>query len=317
MDKTFLSTDPNKEQHFLRAKGHPFGRYENHVPFFRGIPPYIVHFFFIQALLSTDTPLDSINFAQPGEIITLHVLLLLHQALTQRSSTLPLTLTLEPASTAQRFAKSYRDGQARIIHAVRAELESAINALRVPPHQPLPARSALLSLPNGLAALRAEYPDAAAVFERGVQKHNLLSPATQSLKWTLLLIIYASLILTNTHNASGTNAPLLASLTAAHALPALEDGIDDLDTYTFLDAHLGDFVALPGQAARAPTEVLDRLGLMFVAHDDAAFVPGPTRDLGARLLMWGMRVQGDAVVRVLGEMCLFVGMGRGEWLGGA
>ncbi|KAJ4307631.1 hypothetical protein N0V94_009667, partial [Neodidymelliopsis sp. IMI 364377] len=105
MDTAFLSTDPNNEQHFLRAKDHPFGRYNNHVPFFRGIPPYIVHFFFIQALLSSETPLDDINIEHPGDRLTLQVLTLIHQALTQRSSTLPLTSRLEPQTAPQKFAK--------------------------------------------------------------------------------------------------------------------------------------------------------------------------------------------------------------------
>src|SRR5690242_9168492 len=151
MDTSFLQTDPNKGQHFLRAKGHPFGRYDNHVPFFRGLPPYIVHFFYIQTVLSCDINPDDIDTERPGERITLHVLTLLHQALTQRSSTLPLAFAAEPNNVKQRFAKTYRDGQAKIIHAVRSELQSAIDSLLLPPNTPtLPQRSYLLPLSSGL-----------------------------------------------------------------------------------------------------------------------------------------------------------------------
>ncbi|XPS92274.1 hypothetical protein M3J09_001673 [Ascochyta lentis] len=322
MDKAFLSTDPNKEQHFLRAEGHPFGRYDNCVPFFQGIPPYIVHFFFIQTLLSTETALDEVKVERPEERITLQVLVLLHQALTQRSSTLPLTLSTSPANTKQRFAKTYRDGQARIIHAVRLELQSAIDALLVPQHSTtLPHRSSsLLPLPTALAALHAEYPSAATHFTQGMQKHNLShSPHDSRLTWTLLLITYASLILTNASNASGLNAELLERLGAAHPLPHLEDGIEDGETYSFLDEHVADFLAL--DAGLDPCQVLDELGLSFV-EQGGAFVDGPTENLGVRLMMWGMGVVQDGVLAVAGvgeggvEMCLFVGSrdGMGEWM---
>jgi hypothetical protein len=322
MDTSFLQTDPNKEQHFLRAKDHPFGRYENHVPFFRGIPPYIVHFFFIQTILSLEISLDTFDMDKPGERITLQILILLHQALTQRSFTLPLALDLQPKNTKQRFAKSYRDGQARIIHAVRTELQSTIDALRVPPNTALPQRSALLTVFDGLAALRAEYPAAAARFETGLKKHGLEGPQDEQMIWTLLLITYAALILANAENASGLNSSLLTSLASSHPLPRLEDGIEDAETYTFLDSHLNDFLALEGQGEElGPTDVLDDLGLTFVkaVQGEQAFIDGPTENLGVRLLMWGMSVAQADVVPVIGqrgpEMCLFVkSEGGGAWM---
>lgn len=325
MDNSFLQTDPNKEQHFLRAKGHPFGRYQNHVPFFRGLPPYIVHFFFIQTVLSNETNPADIDAERPGERITLQVLTLLHQALTQRSSTLPLSFAAEPDNVKQRFAKTYRDGQAKIIHAVRSELQSAIDALRTAPNTPLPQHSALLTISNGLAALRTEYPTAAAKFSAGMQKHNLVSPQDSRLIWTLLLITYAALILTNADNASGDNSPLLTSLTSVHPLPRVEDGIEDAETYSFLDEHLDDFLALGGQRDQlGPSDVLDDLGETFVKASDGevAFIDGPTENLGVRLLMWGMSVVQADVVSVVGqqhdgvEMCLFVRAGGsdGKWM---
>ena len=171
MDTSFLSTDPNKEQHFLRAADHPFGRYSNTIPFFQGIPPYIVHFFFIQTILSLDLDSRVIDPNNPGERITLQVWTLLHQALTQRSASLPLPLALSPKNTKQRFAKTYRDGQASIIHAVRTELLSAITSL-LPSSPTLPTHSILLTLSSGLAALRAEYPAVTSTFSDGLSKHG-------------------------------------------------------------------------------------------------------------------------------------------------
>ncbi|KAF1930107.1 SET domain-containing protein [Didymella exigua CBS 183.55] len=322
MDTSFLQTDPNKEQHFLRAKGHPFGRYENHISFFRGIPPYIVHFFFIQTVLSLDLDLANINIAKPGERITLQVLTLLHQALTQRSSTLPLTLPLEPTNTKQRFAKSYRDGQAAVIHAVRSDLSSAISTLLIPSTTALPPRSALLTQPNGLAALRAEYPAAALTFEAGLRKYNLNDAQDDRLVWSLLLVAYAALILTNAENAGALNSDLLARLASAHPLPRVEDGIEDAETYGFLDEHLCDFLVLEGQqGGLGPGDVLDDLGVTFVKGPDGAgaFISEPTENLGVRLIMWAMSVAQADVVSVAGErtaeMCLFVrGEGEGVWL---
>ncbi|KAJ4381811.1 hypothetical protein N0V86_003176 [Didymella sp. IMI 355093] len=317
MDTSFLQTDPNKEQHFLRAKDHPFGRYSNNIPFFRGIPPYIVHFFFIQTILSLELDLQDIDVANPEERITLQVLTLLHQALTQRSSTLPLTLTLEPRNTKQHFAKTYRDGQAAIIHAVRTELSTAVSAL-LPSTTSLPARSALLTPSTGLAALRAEYPAAARKFDAGLTTHAL-SAQDPRLLWPLLLVTYASLILTNAENASGETSGLLTRLTGAHPLPRVEDGIEDAETYAFLDAHLDDFVELAGQSEEwGVSDVLDDLGETFVESEEgSAFITGATENLGVRLVMWGMSVAAADVVSVIGqegaEMCLFV---RGEGRGG-
>lgn len=317
MDTSFLKTDPNKEQHFLRAKGHPFGRYKNNVPFFRGIPPYIVHFFFIQTMLSLELHLPDTNTEQPEERVTLQILVLLHQALAQRSSTLPLDLPIRPQNAKQRFAKFYRDGQARIIHSVRNELSSAITALRIPPTTTLPTRSALLTLSNGLAALRAEYPTAARTFDAGLTKHGLNDAQDEHLVWSLLLVTYASLILTNADNASGHTSTLLTRLTAHHPLPQVEDGIHDADTYAFLDEHIDDFVAL--HTDMQASHVLDDLGETFVPANagEHAFVDGPTENLGVRLCMWGLSVVQADVVPVLAEdgrrldMCLFV-RGEGE-----
>ncbi|KAJ4307356.1 hypothetical protein N0V94_009755, partial [Neodidymelliopsis sp. IMI 364377] len=94
-----------------------------------------------------------------------------------------------------------------------------------------------------------------------METHSLSSPADDSILWSLLLITYASLILTNASSAAGLNATWLLRLTTSHPLPELEDGIEDAETYGFLDEHLGDFLRLEGQEkAEGPAEVLDSLG---------------------------------------------------------
>jgi hypothetical protein len=317
MDKTFLETDPNTEQHFLRAKAHPFGRYNNHIPFFRGIPPYIVHFFFIQTLLALEKTPDEINIEHPGDRITLQVLVLLHQALSQRCSTLPITFDKTPQNEKQRYAKVYRNSQARIIHSVRNELGAAIDTLRVPSNTTPPHRPALLTVSNALAALRVEYPDAASRLEAGISKHKLQGPGDERLIWTIVLITYAALVLTRPDVSDGA---WLAVLTSAHTLPRLEDGIEDAETYGFLDEHLGDFLELPTpETGLGPTDVLDDLGMTFV-EGKGNFIDGPTENLGVRLLMWGMNVAQAEVLPVSGEgqthMCLYITHGNGgaEWI---
>lgn len=300
MSKDFLATDPNKEQHFLRAKDHPFGRYDNHIPFFRSLPPYIVHFFFIQTIITLEIDMSSVDVAKPGPRITLQVLVLLHQALTQRCSTLPLHLQQEPQNDKQKFAKIYRDTQARIIHSVRCELQAAITKLRGPSDQ---SSRVLHCIPDVLATFGSDLPKTAKRFDEALGQHGLRVPEAEGMVWTILLtVLIATMLTTQNANDIPTFAPL-RDLCARHALPALEDGIEDADTYTFIDEHLGDFLSLPSTDPDAsPSDVLDELGLTFVNQpaDSTAsvFINGRTENLGPRIIMWAMRVVEQDVVPV-------------------
>jgi hypothetical protein len=313
MSMDFLTTDSNKEQHFLRARGHPFGRYDNHIPFFRGIPPYIVHFFFIQVVITLELDVNTVDVAKPGARITLQVLALLHQALTQRSSTLPVQIRQQPKNEKQKYAKAYRDGQAKIIHAVRQELQTAITRLRTltadSPHR------ILHSMGDSLATFDAELPTQAQRFASGLEKHGLLRSESESLTWTLLLTVLVATMLTTANQPNNNTFTMLHTLCATHPLPALEDGIGDAETYTFVDEHLGDFLHLASSDPEAtPTDVLDDLGLTFVnqSADTGAsvFINGRTKNLGARVIMWAMQVTEQDVVSVLEEgvakKCLYV-----------
>lgn len=321
MSTDFLSKDPNTEHHFLRAKGHPFGRYKNCVPFFRGVPPYIVHFFFIQTLLSLELEVQDIDLQRPGVRITLQVLTLLHQAMTQRSQSLPLSIPQEPQNDKQRYAKIYRDGQAKIIHSIRLELQSAIDRSRAPTDQIPPKRGVLVTADQAIATLAAELPTSKSqYFNAGIKKHNL---AEESLIWTLLLVTLVAHSLT--HEESLITV-WLRTLYTHHPLPSLEDGIEEVDTHTFVDENIADFLTLPGQDDNTDlTEKLDNIGEKFayVGNEKPSLLSGPTENLGARIIMWAMKVVEREVLPILDDTgvrkYMYLkpwqeGAGEDEWL---
>jgi hypothetical protein len=320
MSPDFLATDPNKEQHFLRSRRHPFGRYDNHVPFFRGVPSYVVHFFFIQSVVTLDLDVNTIDVTRPGARITLQVLVLLYQALTQRCSTLPVQMAQEPQNDRQKYAKYYRDGQAKIIHAVRRELQAAIIRLRTP--KAGSSHRILYSVGDVLTTFEADLPTQAQKFVAGLEQHDLIRSQNEGLTWTLLLTVFLATMLTTGSDTDNNVFTILRSLCAKHPLPALEDGIEDAETYTFADENLGDFLRLKSPDPDAtPTDVLDDLGLTFVdrpADSDASvFISGRTENLGARIIMWAMKVVEQEVVPVCEEgivkKCLYVEGGEG-WM---
>ncbi|KAF2036712.1 SET domain-containing protein [Setomelanomma holmii] len=315
MSTDFLNGDPDHEQHFLRAPGHPFGRYDSCIPFFRGIPPYIVHFFFIQSLLTLDIDIRQLKIARPGARVTLQVLILLHQAISQRCSNLPLTLPRQPTNVKQTFAKIYRDGQAKIIHSIRIELRSVIARLRAPFAQVPPARPALLSPTEALLTSAAELPlFESQRFKEGLDKHDLHSLADDRMVWTLWLICVGTYQLTNLLGPDSLIHDWLRTIYTQHPLSQLEEGIEDADTYSFVDGHLADFLDVPGhEDEREISEALDSIGEKFRSMDankEPVLVMGPVENLGARIIMWGMKVVDAEMVNVMDEngqrACLYV-----------
>lgn len=301
MDADFLNKDPNAEQQFLRPKGHPFGRYRNRVPFFCGIPPFIVHFFFVQALLSLELDVQEVNVQTPGPKITLHILTLLHQALSQRSRPLPLAVPLQPQNDKQRYGKIYRDGQAKIVHSVCHELQTALDRIRAPRDKVLLQLPTLVTPAEVLATLANR--SIVQRFKSGLEKHDLQSTADDALIWTLLLTcLAASLLIGEDHEGKLINE-WLCTLYANYTLPTLEDGIEDADTYTFVDESLADFLHLQGHEDKEDlTETLDTIGENMGSLKDnlgdykSVLVRGPTENLGARIIMWSMKVvQGELI----------------------
>lgn len=320
MNADFLKKDQTNEQQFLRAKGHPFGRYENAVPFFRGIPPFIVHSFFVQTLLTLNIDLSSIDIQRPGPRMTARVLALLHHAISMRCSTLPLSNELTPENDKQRYAQIYRNGQAKLVHSIRQELASALHKLQPSPSiNAEPSCSVLVSLQQALSTLKLAQLQK---FQSGMPKHSLISPQDDTILWTLVLIVSIAHRLTSSNQPASTGiAPYLTSrFLTAHPLPSIEDGITDAETYTFIDENIADFLNL-GSSDSSPTDTLDDLGLTFVnqPHDsqENVFVNGKTENLGVRIIMWAMNVVEREIVPVWNsevgqmEMCLFC-MGKDD-----
>jgi hypothetical protein len=311
MSTDFLSGDPNTQQHFLRAKDHPFGRYTNNVTFFRGIPPYIVHFFFVQTVLSLELASQCEDFEHPGPRITLQILALLHQAIEQRSQTLPLSTTQQPRNDKQKYAKMYRDGQAKIIHSVRLELQAAIDFVRAPAGQVPLTHGVLITPTEALAALATELSSSQSQrFKSGLATHSL---ANESLVWTLLLVCFVAYSLTDAYHDDSLIKAWLRTFYTRYSLPDLEDGIEDAETYTFVAEHLSDFVMLEhDDGATDVMDMVDDIGAAMrpVAQEEPALIHGKTENLSARLIMWAMKVveqevlsvREDAVVR----QCIYV-----------
>jgi hypothetical protein len=300
MSTEFLSKDPNTEQHSLRAQCHPFGRYDNCIPFFRGIPPYIVHFFFIQTLLSLELDVHDINVQKPGSRIVLQVLTFLHQAIDQRSQALPLSIPEQPQNDKQKYAKIYRDGQAKVIHSIRLELQSALDRVRIPKDETIPSsRPVLLSAVETLATLSTNEFQR---FKSGITKHNL--EHNESLIWTLLLVcvVTYSLVHKEDNTDSSLTTTWLRTLYTRYPLPSLEDGIEDADTYTFVDEHLADFIELGSVYDDVTTKLLD-IGDFYI-HRGEQNVPAllykKTENLDTKIIMWAMRVVEQEVVMVVG-----------------
>jgi hypothetical protein len=159
MTTSFLDGNPNNDQHYLRTQDHPFGRYENAVPFFRGIPPWIVHLHFIMTLHAHNIePADAQNWRHSSRI-TFEILRKLYEAIDKRSHALPLGGTTRStfSNDKQRYASIYRDGQAKIIHAVREELWTVLDKLMV--RNKLPSRKpAVVSTTEVLIALETHHP---------------------------------------------------------------------------------------------------------------------------------------------------------------
>lgn len=318
MSADFLQKNPDNEQHFLRAKDHLFGRYENCVPFFRGVPPYIVHFFFIQTLLSLELDVKDVNIQRPGSKITLQVLSLLHQAMTQRSQTLSLSFPQQPQNDKQWYAKIYRDGQAKIIHAIRLELEGAIGRIRAPKDEVPFEEPLLIDSNEALFALAAAPPPGAShLFRSGVAKHDFNDPADGSLIWTLLLVCFAAYSLTCEDDGMALINDWLRTLYARYPLPSLDDGIEDADTYTFVDDNIADFLRLPNHEDDGDLiEELDHIGTKYDHLSDSpeadlpALIRGKTENMGARIIMWAMKVTEQEVVPVLEDgvvrKCVYV-----------
>jgi hypothetical protein len=169
MDTSFLTAEPNEEPEYLRPEGHPFGRYESCLPFFRAIPPRIVHMFFIQALMNLNMHPEHVQADSVPSRVVLETLILTYEAIDKRSQTLPLSPERQAPfpNDKQKYATIYRDGQAKILHSIHAELKGVFDALRS--YDGVPARPVIISTTEALMLLSTQFPSHAAHFQSGLE----------------------------------------------------------------------------------------------------------------------------------------------------
>lgn len=175
MNTSFLTADVKDEPYYLRPKGHPFGRYQNRVPFFRAIPPSIIHMFYVKALMNLDLHPKDIQVNSPPSRVVLEILLIASQAMTKKSEALPLPLHAQRnfRSDKLKYATIYRDGQAKIIHAIRDELETVISNLRI--REQALRRPGIISTTEILALLSTDFPSYYTHFKAGFENQYEVS----------------------------------------------------------------------------------------------------------------------------------------------
>jgi hypothetical protein len=208
MPESSLSGDQMKEQHFLRIRGHPLGRYKNIVPCLQGFAPYLVNASFLVALHVRQLKLTDVDFPNPGARIFLATLKSLYQAIQQRCSRLPLINISNPEfpNDKQKHATIYRNGQAKVIHNIRLELRTVLEKRRV--HNAVPTNPAIITSTEALFALKGDHPEHyqdfkdALLQQWGIEVRNSAQYASdvaaadvEDLVWVLLLIVFATLTL--------------------------------------------------------------------------------------------------------------------------
>jgi hypothetical protein len=297
MATSFLDDNSNDEQHYLRTQGHPFGRYENSVPFFRGIPPFIVHLHFIMAAQNANTKLSDIDKASPPARIIFDVLLKLYEAIEMKSRPLPLasgSRTTFP-NDKQKYASIYRDGQAKIIHTIREELWTVLDKLKVRNQMP-PSKPVLISTTEALIALKSDFPKYCARFKNGLEVYYDITytnwddysnqiamleeedhPAEISI-WKILLFVSAYLFITAEAQQDTLVHRWIRALLESYPLPTLES-LEGLEP-ALNDEVLTEFV----HDSKRPVYELDN-----VTPGEHLSIPhsgGALEKLGQRVVHW-------------------------------
>jgi hypothetical protein len=97
---------------------------------------------------------------RPPSRVTFEVLWKLYEAIDRKSQALPLggAARITISSDKQRYASIYRDGQAKIIHAVREELWTVLEKLMVRNEMP-PQKPAIVSTTEVLIVLETYHPE--------------------------------------------------------------------------------------------------------------------------------------------------------------
>ncbi|CAI6320889.1 unnamed protein product [Periconia digitata] len=201
LPQSAVDSDQSVEQHFLRPRAHPFGHYENNVPWLRGIPPWIMHSTFVATVMQLGHTPENTDSRKPTGMLVLHVLLHLYEAIRVKSLLFPDSAHKSNetyANVKQQQASIYRNGQAKVIHSILAELQAVLSNLRVRDQIP-PASPALITTTEALLVLKAEYPSHHASVEDAMTKTydmSTMSAAQEQHLWVTLLCLFAYLTLT-------------------------------------------------------------------------------------------------------------------------
>ncbi|KAF2707018.1 SET domain-containing protein [Pleomassaria siparia CBS 279.74] len=308
MPASSLHGDQTKEQHFLRTRGHPLGRYENTIPCFQGFPSYLVHTSFLVALYTRQLKLSDVKFPNPGARLFLATLKTLYQAVQNRCERLPLPLAPSPAlaSDKQKYATIYRNGQANIIHTMRRELKNVLESRRV--HNQVSAEPAIVTTTEALFTLKAAFPDHYQNFKNalslqwGIEVRNSVQYANdvaeadvEDLVWVLLLIVFATITLTSHKNTLPYT--WLLDLFSAYPLPSSSSTRNE--NYLHIHKMLRKF-AKQGDSTWTAVASLDALGLgiprptgdgeLHTREKELPGYHGPIEDFREKLITWALMV---------------------------
>ncbi|KAF2642604.1 SET domain-containing protein [Massarina eburnea CBS 473.64] len=305
MPQSILEDNASAEEQFLRPRDHIFGRYENNIPWLRGIPPWVVHAAFVAICMQLGHTPSEINAHRPCGIIVLQVLSQLYEAVRMKSLSLanPAEQLLEPANVKQRYATIYRDGQAKIIDHIRTELETIISNLRIYKDELSPPGPVIVTTSETLRVLKEQHPSYFSEFQKGLKQHfdiDISESYTEQIKgqeqevWTILIFVLTYITLT-TENPKGLLHDWVLEWLEIHTLPSVA-ALPPSDPNGFDETLLGSFV----YNSPEPVSVLNNIQSTYDQPIlDARFGDLPVWDddddagldrLGDKVLAWASEV---------------------------
>jgi hypothetical protein len=190
MDVAYIKGARSRPPYYVRTRGHPFGRYTNSIPCFRGFPPYHVLANYLIALRARDKTVNDLPSAPPSGRLVLATLLGLYRAMQVKCAQLATPSANLPMENAkQSHAYIYRSGQAALCSTMRRELEAVLDSLRVTGLEAgSRVEAAIFTTTDALGILKAEYP----LYYDQVVKYQ---HDGEEMLWVLLLVIFAAISL--------------------------------------------------------------------------------------------------------------------------
>lgn len=221
-DTDFLNDDdPASKSYYLRTPGHIFGRYESLIPFFRGFPPYVVFASYMMALRARNIDVHGISQDKVSGRLVLGTLLFLHRAMQVKCAKLPYPYTEVTSfpNAKQKYAYIYRDGQAKVCHAMRRELRVVLEKIQAIDSDTTVKDPSIFTFSHALSELKSvthpehDFPNAYGDFKKGMQllfnfdvenKTELAKNRVEEKLWVLLLIAFHIIALGKPPSRSST-----------------------------------------------------------------------------------------------------------------